>query len=85
MIKCILAASLKFTFHEHLKEQNLTCMNFHKKAVWRDWNISKKGILCKPFRDDWGKHFYLPCLIVNMYFSLSVFLKVFCSCCIYIT
>lgn len=33
MIKCILAVSLKFTFHEHLKEQNLTRMNFHKKAV----------------------------------------------------
>lgn len=42
MIKCILAVSLKFTFHEHLKEQNLTRMNFYKKAVWGDWNISKE-------------------------------------------
>lgn len=42
MIKCILAVGLKFTFHEHLKEQNLTHMNFHKKVVWRDWNISKE-------------------------------------------
>lgn len=85
MIKCILAVSLKFTFYEHLKEQNLTRMNFHKKAVWRDWNISKEEFYANLFRDVWEKHFYLPCLIVNMYFSLSVFLKISCSCCIYIT
>lgn len=42
MVKCILAVSLKSTFCEHLKEQNLTRMNFHKKAVQRDWNISKE-------------------------------------------